>query len=122
MEPMLQDKHTGFSPIHAVVALGLHDMLRFLLDLDDDQEDVNAPRQLNLPMGYNKIPELPKRLTPLQLAVLCRPIPFLFAAASSQHVHNSSHAVKITTAILILTQLDHALRSTLAARRRPRFF
>ena len=27
------EKFTGFSPIHAVVALGLHEMLHFLLDL-----------------------------------------------------------------------------------------
>ena len=79
------DLMTGFTPIHAVIAIGLDDMVEFLLDLPDDVPGLipwseSARRQLRSPIAIQTAVllerqtqqvsvSIPRGLTPLQLAV-----------------------------------------------------
>mmetsp|Transcript_28110 Transcript_28110/g.68195 ORF Transcript_28110/g.68195 Transcript_28110/m.68195 type:complete len:932 (+) Transcript_28110:113-2908(+) len=63
----LFDIHTGFYPIHAVIALGLHEMLDWLLD--DLPSTERANYTLKTEPSNPRIRGLPAGLSPLQLAV-----------------------------------------------------
>jgi hypothetical protein len=78
---------TGFSPLHAVIAIGLDDMVEFLLDLPEGDKSLDGDVLLPWPAGSRQVlrarldlktpalngevvadPSIPRGLTALQLA------------------------------------------------------